>query len=168
MNSQKSTHPSADPADREHNEAWPRGRTNHYWFDLNRDWLPLVHPESRGRVAQFQRWMPNVLTDHHEMGTDKTFFFQPGIPTRENPDSPPDVAELTQLIAGNHAAALDRIGSLYYSREGFDDFFPGKGSTYPTSTAASASSSSRRVRAATCSRARTGRCRSARRSAATC
>jgi hypothetical protein len=130
-NAHRSTRPSEDPADREHNEPWPRGRTNHYWFDLNRDWMPLVHPESRGRIAQFQRWLPNVVTDHHEMDTDNTFFFQPGIPTRENPSSPGVVAELTNLIGALHADALDRIGSLYYSREGFDDFYPGKGSTYP-------------------------------------
>ena len=130
-NSHRSTRPSAEPADREHNEPWPRGRTNHYWFDLNRDWIPLVHPESRGRIAQFRRWLPNVLTDHHEMDTDRTFFFQPGIPTRENPSSPPVVLELTRLLGVSHADALDRIGSLFYSREGFDDFYPGKGSTYP-------------------------------------
>ena len=130
-NAHRSTSPSEDPADREHNEPWPRGRANHYWFDLNRDWMPLVHPESRGRIAQFQRWLPNVVTDHHEMGTDNTFFFQPGIPTRDNPSSPAIVAELTRLIGDSHADALDRIGSLHYSREGFDDFYPGKGSTYP-------------------------------------
>lgn len=131
VNSHKSTRPSEDPADREHNEVWPRGRTNHYWFDLNRDWLPLVHPESRGRVTQFHRWKPNLLTDHHEMGTDTTYFFQPGVPTRENPSSPDIVAEFTRKIAEHHAVELDRIGSLYYTREVFDDFYPGKGSTYP-------------------------------------
>jgi len=131
VNSHRSSRPNADPADREHNEPWPRGRANHYWFDLNRDWLPLVHPESRGRIAQFRHWMPNLLTDHHEEGTNNTFFFQPGIGTRENPSSPPIVAELTEQLAAYHVKAFDRIGSFYYSREGFDDFYPGKGSTYP-------------------------------------
>jgi hypothetical protein len=131
VNSHRGRHPSADPADREHNEVWPRGRSNHYWFDLNRDWLPLVHPESRGRVAVFHRWKPNLLTDHHEMGTDTTYFFQPGIPGRDNPSIPPIVRELTARIAERHAAALDQLGSLYYARETFDDFYAGKGSTYP-------------------------------------
>lgn len=131
VNSHRGRHPSADPADREHNEVWPRGRSNHYWFDLNRDWLPLVHPESRGRIAVFHRWKPNLLTDHHEMGTDTTYFFQPGIPGRDNPSIPPIVRELTARIAERHATALDRLGSLYYARETFDDFYPGKGSTYP-------------------------------------
>jgi hypothetical protein len=119
------------PLHRERREAWPGGRTNHYWFDLNRDWLLLTHPESRGRLAQFHRWMPSVLTDYHEMGSDSTYFFQPGIPTRQNPLTPQRNLELTRDIAGYHAEALDEIGSLYYTEESFDDFYYGKGSTYP-------------------------------------
>ena len=120
-----------DPAHREHREAWPGGRTNHYWFDLNRDWLLLTHPESRGRIERFHAWMPQVLTDYHEMGTDSTYFFQPGIPSRQNPITPPRNLELTRAIAAFHARALDEIGSLYYTEESFDDFYYGKGSTYP-------------------------------------
>ncbi len=120
-----------DPRHREHNEAWPGGRTNHYWFDLNRDWLLLTHPESRARLAKFHQWMPQALTDFHEMGTDATFFFQPGIPSRQNPLTPARNLELTRKIATYHTAALDKIGSLYYTEESFDDFYYGKGSTYP-------------------------------------
>jgi hypothetical protein len=125
------TLPNADPSDWEHNEPWPRGRTNHYWFDLNRDWLPLVNPESRGRVALFKQWMPNVLTDHHEMGTNSTFFFQPGVPARTNPLTPKQTVELTAKIGTFHAAALDSIGSAYFTKESYDDYYYGKGSTYP-------------------------------------
>ncbi|WP_370090326.1 M14 metallopeptidase family protein [Ekhidna sp.] len=120
-----------DPNDREYDEAWPGGRTNHYWFDLNRDWLPLQHPESRGRIARFHDWKPNILTDHHEMGTNSTFFFQPGIPSRKFPWTPDKNVELTHKMAAFHAKYLDEIGSLYYSEESFDDFYIGKGSTYP-------------------------------------
>ena len=120
-----------DPNNIELNEAWPGGRTNHYWFDLNRDWLPLQHPESKARIAQFYKWRPNILTDHHEMGSNSTFFFQPGIPSRTNPNTPAENVRLTTKIAGYHAAALDKIGSLYYSKEDYDDFYYGKGSTYP-------------------------------------
>jgi hypothetical protein len=123
--------PVADPDHREHVEAWPSGRTNHYWFDLNRDWLLLQHPESRHRVAAFQRYRPNVLADFHEMGTSSTFFFQPGVPSRQNPLTPARNLELTREIARFHAEALDEVGSLYYSQETFDDFYFGKGSTYP-------------------------------------
>jgi hypothetical protein len=121
----------ADPNHREHNEGSPSGRTNHYWFDLNRDWLLLTHPESRGRVREFQRWLPSVLTDFHEMGTDSTYFFQPGIPSRQNPLTPDRNLELTRKIAEFHAEALDEMGSLYFTEESFDDFYYGKGSTYP-------------------------------------
>ena len=120
-----------DPNDREYSEAWPGGRTNHYWFDLNRDWLPLQHPESRGRIARFHEWKPNILTDHHEMGTNSTFFFQPGIPSRKFPWTPDKNVELTHKMSKFHAKYLDKIGTLYYSEESFDDFYVGKGSTYP-------------------------------------
>jgi len=121
----------ADPQSREFDETWPGGRTNHYWFDLNRDWMPMIHPESQGRVAKFHEWVPQVLTDHHEMGTNATFFFQPGIPSRTHPLTPQRNQALTGAIAEYHAEALDEIQSLYYSKESFDDFYYGKGSTYP-------------------------------------
>jgi len=120
-----------DPNSREFDETWPGGRTNHYWFDLNRDWMPMIHPESQGRVAKFHEWVPQVLTDHHEMGTNSTFFFQPGIPSRTHPLTPQRNQALTGAIAEYHAEVLDDIQSLYYTRESFDDFYYGKGSTYP-------------------------------------
>ncbi len=131
VNSRKSKSISTDPADMEHNEAWPGGRTNHYWFDLNRDWLVAQQPESKARIKKFHQWKPNVLTDHHEMGTNATFFFQPGVPSRMHPLTPVKNLELTQKIAAFHAKALDAIGSYYYTQEGYDDFYYGKGSTFP-------------------------------------
>ncbi len=122
---------NADPEHREHREPWPGGRTNHYWFDLNRDWLLLQHPESRNRMATWKAWQPNLVGDFHEMGSNSTFFFQPGVPSRRNPLIPERNVELTEEIAAHHAAVFDRVGRLYYSREGFDDFYLGKGSTYP-------------------------------------
>lgn len=123
--------PVADARHREHVEGWPNGRTNHYWFDLNRDWLLAQHPESQARLASFHRWRPNVLTDFHEMGTRSTYFFQPGVPSRKNPLTPDRNVELTRRFAEEHARALDTIGSLYFTEELFDDFYYGKGSTYP-------------------------------------
>ncbi|MDW3194164.1 MAG: M14 family zinc carboxypeptidase [Cytophagales bacterium] len=130
-NSNRSKNLVADPNNREQNEYWPRSRTNHYHFDLNRDWLPVQQPESKNRIDQFHRWKPNILTDHHEMGTNSTFFFQPGIPSRNNPNTPANNTRLTERIAEYHKAAFDEIGSLYYSQESFDDFYYGKGSTFP-------------------------------------
>ena len=135
-NSHKNKTLTGDPNDREFNEAWPRGRTNHYWFDLNRDWLPAQHPESRARLKQFHDWKPNVLTDHHEMGTNSSFFFMPGVPSRVHPMTPKLNQELTGKIGAFHAAALDKIGSLYFTKEGYDDFYYGKGSTYPDANGA--------------------------------
>ncbi len=120
-----------DPANREFSDVWPGSRSNHYWFDLNRDWLPVQHPESRGRVEEYHRWKPNVNTDHHEFGANSTFFFQPGIPSRVHPFTPRETDNLTMEIARYHAAAFDKTGQLYYTREDFDDFYYGKGSTYP-------------------------------------
>ncbi|MBV6646504.1 MAG: zinc carboxypeptidase, partial [Cyclobacteriaceae bacterium] len=131
VNSRKSKNQVTDPNNQEQNQFWPRGRTNHYWFDLNRDWLPVQQPESQNRVVQFHAWKPNVLTDHHEMGTNSTFFFQPGIPSRNNPNTPSNTIRLTEEMAKYHSAALDKIGSLYYAKESFDDFYYGKGSTFP-------------------------------------
>ena len=122
---------TADGQDREHNEPWPGGRTNHYWFDLNRDWMVAQHPESVGRMGVFHEWRPHILTDHHEMGGNATFFFQPGIPTRNNPNTPDINTELTREIGTYHAAGLDEIGAAYYSEESYDDFFLGKGSAFP-------------------------------------
>jgi hypothetical protein len=130
-NTLKGRNPSPDPNEREHNETWPGGRTNYYTFDLNRDWMPVQHPESRQRLTHYHRWKPNVVTDYHEMGTNATFFFQPGIPSRNFPLSPQKGFDLTDAIARYHAKELDPIGSLYYTKESFDDFYIGKGSTYP-------------------------------------
>ena len=130
-NTNKAIHINPDPNDREYREVWPGGRTNHYWFDMNRDWLPVQLPESRARIASFHKWMPNILTDHHEMGSNSSFFFQPGIPSRTNPLTPQLNQDLTKEIATYHAKALDKIGSTYYSEESFDDFYYGKGSTFP-------------------------------------
>ena len=130
-NTNRNMNLTADGNDREYNEVWPGGRTNHYWFDLNRDWLPVQLPESRARIKTFHKWYPNVLTDHHEMGTNSTFFFQPGEPTRVHPLTPELNQKLTAEIGKYHAEALDGIGSLYYSEENYDDYYYGKGSTFP-------------------------------------
>lgn len=130
-NQHKSKNLVSDPNSREFNEVWPGGRYNHYWFDLNRDWLPAVHIESQNRLGWYHKWKPNILTDHHEQSSNATFFFQPGVPSRVNPLTPEKNQELTAKLAKYHAQFLDRIGSLYFTKESYDDFYYGKGSTYP-------------------------------------
>ncbi|MFP4690364.1 MAG: M14 family zinc carboxypeptidase [Bacteroidales bacterium] len=131
VNRNKSKTLNPDPNDREFRDVWPGSRTNHYWFDLNRDWLPVQHPESRGRVEAYHEWMPNINTDHHEFGSSSTFFFQPGEPLRVNPRTPDVTDELTMEVGKYHAKFFDEIGQTYYTQQGFDDFYYGKGSTYP-------------------------------------
>ena len=130
-NTNKSMYLNSDRNDTEFNENWPKGRTNHYWFDMNRDWLPVQLPESNVRIETFHKWYPNVLTDHHEMGTNSTFFYQPGIPSRVNPLTPKKNQILTAKIGEFHEKKLSEIGSLFYSEEDYDDFYYGKGSTFP-------------------------------------
>ena len=130
-NENRGRFPSPVSVDREHQQPWPGGRTNYYWFDLNRDWLPTVHPESQGRLKIFHAWKPNVVLDFHEMSGSASFFFQPGIPARNNPLTPAKNLELTRKFAKQHAAAMNDAGELFFTEERFDDFYMGKGSTYP-------------------------------------
>lgn len=123
----------ADPQDAEHNEYWPKGRTNHYWFDLNRDWLLGINPESRGKLKWYHEWYPNVVTDFHEMGTQSTYFFEP---MKTNASLDPimpkeNYEDLNTLFGDAYAKALDSIGSLYFTKEVFDGTYPGYGSSYP-------------------------------------
>ena len=132
-NMYKGTPLVADPMDAEHNEAWPRGRTNHYWFDLNRDWLLAINPESQGKLAWYHQWYPNVVTDFHEMGSQSTYFFEPMKPNGSlDPIMPKDnYVKLNDLFATYFAKGLDSIGSLYFTKEAFDGTYPGYGSSYP-------------------------------------
>ncbi|MDO9262185.1 MAG: M14 family zinc carboxypeptidase, partial [Flavobacteriaceae bacterium] len=131
VNMHKSNFLNPDPNDREFNEIWPGGRTNHYWFDLNRDWLAAQQPESKVRIKSYHQWYPNILTDFHEMGTNSTYFFQPGKPSSNNPLTPALNQKFTKEISNYFAKDLDKFGSLYFTEENFDDYFYGKGSTYP-------------------------------------
>lgn len=123
----------ADPADAEHNEYWPRGRTNHYWFDLNRDWLLGINPESRGKLNWYHEWYPNVVTDFHEMGSQSSYFFEPmKVNASQDPIMPKaNYEDLNNLFGDYFASALDSIGSFYFTKEVFDGTYPGYGSSYP-------------------------------------
>lgn len=130
-NMHKSETSIADPLDREHNEIWPGGRMNHYWFDPNRDWFLCAHPEAQAHVAWFHRWMPYVVVDHHEMGTTSTFYFDPGKYSSNNPVVPAYLYDTVYPTFGNaFSKAMNNIGSLYFTRETFDKLYPGYGSSY--------------------------------------
>ncbi|HBS11449.1 MAG TPA: zinc carboxypeptidase [Flavobacteriaceae bacterium] len=132
VNNFRGNHLVADKYDIEHNEGWPRGRTNHYWFDLNRDLLLGVMPESNDRLKWYHDWYPNVVTDFHEMGTNSTYFFEPkNKSAAENPITPAENRNvLNKVFAEQFSKDLDEIGSLYFTDEVYDSTYPGYGSTY--------------------------------------
>ncbi|MCG8415714.1 MAG: hypothetical protein MI746_15985, partial [Pseudomonadales bacterium] len=123
--------PVTDPEHRLHNTFWPGGRTNHYWFDLNRQWLILQHPGPKGWVAKFHEWKPNILTDYHEMGSSSTYYFHPGAPERTFPYIPERSMELLDQVSDRPRSWLDSEQRLYFNEEGYDNYYIGKGSTYP-------------------------------------
>jgi hypothetical protein len=121
----------SDPLDKEHVEPFPAGRTNHYFTDLNRDWLAVTQRETRAKLEVFHRWRPNVQIDFHEMGANSTYYFEPSPSSMESPLLPRASYDWNVTLARYHAQALDSLGSLYYTREVFDNFSPVYGSTYP-------------------------------------
>ena len=122
--------PDSDQLSAEHNEPWPGGRTNHYYFDMNRDWFAETQPETRGRIAAVRRWMPLVFVDLHEMGSDSTYYFAP----EANPYNPyitdQQKASL-EWFGKNNASYFDRLGYRYFTKEGYDEFYPGYGASWP-------------------------------------
>ncbi len=121
----------ADPIDREHTEIWPGGRFNHYWFDLNRDWFLGTFPETRNRVKFFHHWRPYVQTDHHEMGGNSTFYFDPGEDDSNNPIVPDYLYKtIYPKYAEYFSKAMDKLGTMYFTKEVFDQLYPGYGSNY--------------------------------------
>jgi len=117
--------------DLEHDEPWPGGRTNHYWFDLNRDWTWLVHPESQGRIAAYQQWLPQVHMDYHEQGFNSNYFTMPGQAPR-NLNLPDQYDRWAETFGRANARAFDQHQINYFTREAFDFFYPGYGSSYPS------------------------------------
>ena len=123
--------PNPDPRGIEHTEPWPRGRTNHYFFDLNRDWAWLTQQETRQRVALYREFMPHVYIDYHEMGRESTYFFFPATPPF-HPNYPEEIQTWGEIFGKGNAAMLDRHGVPYYTGEVFDLFYPGYGDSWPT------------------------------------
>lgn len=123
--------PSADRLSAEHNEPWPNGRTNHYLFDLNRDWFALTQPESRGRVAAFLKTYPLYFVDSHEMGGDSTYFFAPAAAPL-NPFVTKAQRESLVKLGKNNGRWFDRFGYDYFTAEVFDLFYPGYGGNWPS------------------------------------
>ncbi len=116
--------PNTDFQGMQHGGLWSAGRGNHYLFDLNRDWLPQVHPETRGRAAAILSWNPHLLVDSHEMGGLDTYLFDP-------PREPINVnmgaknLEWRRKFSAEQASALDRHGWSYYTQDWYEEWYPG-------------------------------------------
>lgn len=122
--------PDAEPAAAEHDEPWPGGRSNHYLFDLNRDWFAQNHPESQGRVKLLLEWSPQVVVDLHEMGGNSTYYFPPSADPA-NPHQTKTQGEWLNIFGQANAARFDERGFEYFNREVFDAFYPGYGVSWP-------------------------------------
>lgn len=115
---------------REHDEPWPGGRTNHYNFDLNRDWFWQTQLESRARVKLYNDWLPQIHVDYHEQGINAPYYFAPAaepyheVITRWQRD-------FQVAIGKNNARYFDKSGWLFFTKEEFDLFYPSYGDTYP-------------------------------------
>lgn len=122
--------PDSNPAAAEHSEGWPGGRTNHYYFDLNRDWLGITQPETAGHVKVLQEWYPQVFIDLHEMGTDATYYFTPESDPY-NPYLTKEQHDDLYWFGKNNAKYFDQFGFRYFTRENYDAFYPGYGASWP-------------------------------------
>ena len=132
VNANASVNHFLDNQAREYHEASPSSRANHYWMDTNRDWLTAQYPEGRNLVTMYERWMPNVLLDLHEMGSSRNglYYVSPGDPNRTYRYVPQENQDLTRTIGETTRHYLDSIGVPYFTGRGYDDFFIGKGACY--------------------------------------
>ncbi|XQW85443.1 M14 family zinc carboxypeptidase [Thalassotalea piscium] len=129
---------SGDRLSAEHNEPWPGGRSNHYLFDMNRDWLAITQPETAGRINAMNHYRPLVVIDLHEMGGDQSYYFAPAAQPF-NPQMTKTQIENISIIGKNNGKHFDQFGFDYFTREIFDAFYPGYGDSWPTFYGASAS-----------------------------
>jgi hypothetical protein len=122
--------PDPERLSAEHDEPWPGGRTNHYLFDMNRDWFAQSQPETRGRLAVALDYFPHVVVDLHEMGADNTYYFAPPADPL-NPLITPDQVRWLETFGRANAARFDERGFPYFIREVYDSFYPGYGESWP-------------------------------------
>ena len=120
----RGTAPNYDDQSLLHTGDWPYGRTNHYFFDLNRDWIYLTQPETQGRVPLINKWRPQIMVDGHEMGPQDTFMTgPPREPINTNIDK--DLIKWGNVFAQDQASAFDDRNWRFYTGEWHEDLYPG-------------------------------------------
>lgn len=130
FNNNRGPQPDSHPLSAERNEGWANGRTNHYLFDMNRDWAAMTQPETQGRVSVLTDWLPMVAVDVHEFGTDYTYYFTPEADPY-NPYITDMQKQSLEIIGKNNAKWFDKNDWRYFTREIYDAFFPGYGAGWP-------------------------------------
>ena len=123
--------PDSLPYSAEHDEPWPGGRSNHYLFDMNRDWFAQSQPETRGRIKIALEFFPQVTVDLHEQGGDSTYYFAPPAEAI-NPHIVKSQRDAWEMFGKANGARFDQRGWAYYIRETYDEFYPGYGDSWPT------------------------------------
>jgi hypothetical protein len=122
--------PDPSPLAAEHTEPWPAGRTNHYFFDMNRDWVAMTQPETKGRIAAMLEWHPQVVVDLHEMGTDAGYYFAPPSDPY-NPNMTKWQKDYQVDIGKGNAKWFDQFGFSYFTHDTYDAWYPGYGDSWP-------------------------------------
>ena len=122
---------NVDPNSKEHREGWWSGRSNHYMFDLNRDWAWLTQKESQQRIKIYNQWMPHIHVDFHEQSMNSPYYFAPAAEPYHEVITDFQ-REFQETIGKNHARYFDKEGWFYFTKERFDLFYPSYGDTYPT------------------------------------
>ena len=123
--------PNPDVNSEEHHEEWRPGRSNHYLFDLNRDWVWMEQAESAQRVALYNQWLPHIHVDFHEQGYNSPYYFAPAAEPFHKLITNWQ-REFQTTIGKNNAKYFDENNWLYFTKESFDLFYPSYGDTYPT------------------------------------
>ena len=126
----RASSPDPAPYNAEHDEPWPGGRSNHYLFDMNRDWFAQSQPETRGRIKVALEYFPQVNVDLHEQGGNNSYYFAPPADPI-NPHYTKAQRDGFDLFGRANAARFDERGWAYYIREVYDAFYPGYGDSWP-------------------------------------
>jgi hypothetical protein len=127
----RAVEPDPNPQSAEHDEPWPGGRSNHYLFDMNRDYFAMSQPETQGRIKAMLEWAPQVVVDLHEMGGNSTYYFAPPADPY-NPLITEGQRKSLEMFGRANAQEFDRRGFPYFVREVYDAFYPGYGDSWPT------------------------------------
>ncbi|MFB9864168.1 M14 family metallopeptidase [Rufibacter immobilis] len=130
-NRARNQQPNASPWAWEHNEPWPGGRPNHYYFDLNRDWAWQTQIESQQRAVVYNQWMPQLHADFHEQAVDNPYYFAPSAKPYHDAITPWQ-RQAQNFMGEYNRKYFDKNNWLYFTRESFDLFYPSYGDTWPT------------------------------------